>query len=198
MNNEKILKDIDELIMTNRVARQFAGTEMAKDSLRKSNDVLSKARIALKNKDGGYEKGLKDAWNLAFKISGSPDKGCYNNDELYEIFDCRSSCGVFDSYSYNTALRLVEEYEKKKDEAAKLVPGDVVDVLGVYDAKNKYHGIFIKYNDNDDVVILTRSYGSTTFINSDNSWEITKTGEHIDISELIGVLYEQRNQDIFP
>ena len=185
MNNEQLIKDIDEIIMTNRVARQFAGTEMAKDSLRKSNDVLSKARIALKNKDGGYEKGLNDAWDLAQKIGRSTIDGGYAPYELFNIFGTRNTCSIFDELSYHEALAKVQEYEEKKAEESKLVPGDVVEFESMCYGLIK--GIFIKYENNDSK-ILTRQ-GAVT-LSGNNVWKITKTGEHVDISGLIGVLYE--------
>ena len=180
MNNEQLIKDIDEIIMTNRVARQFAGTEMAKDSLRKSNDVLSKARIAIKNKDGGYEKGLNDAWELAQRIGGASHPGYWDADELDEIFGMFNTNSIFDRYSYQEALAKVEEYEKKKaEEAAKLVPGDVVKVVNNGNNSDTYYGVYLGAYDITHYVMEKDCGAPSCF--STAHFTLEKIGQHVDL-----------------
>lgn len=176
MNNEKLIEQIDELIGMHR--------QLKTDG----NDILSKVRCTLiKKSSDEYEKGLNDAWKLARKIGGDTDFDGYNCTQLYEIFNSANSCTIFDKYSCQEALAKLEKYEKKKaEEESKLVPGDVVIVNSIRYGDIK--GIFIKYED-DEPIILTRRGGSMRLVGK-NVWNIDKTGEHVDISELKEVLYD--------
>lgn len=188
MSRSKLINDISNRIELNKY---YISAVVTNDTVRKeferNNRLLEDIKAILYSdlRNNQYTQGTKDAWNLAFKIAGSPCNGCYDNKELVAIFDCMDSCEVFDSYSYITALRLIEEYEKKKEEEAKLVPGDVIVVKGMTYGNMK--GIFIKY-EGDDLIVLTRKGGSVRLVTKD-TWNIEKTGEHVNISELIEVFY---------
>ena len=172
MNNEQLIKQIDELIGIHR--------QLKTDG----NDILSKVRSVLTTKSSDdYKKGLNDAWELAQKIGGVNHPDYYGGEELRDIFGSVNCTHVFNHYSYSKALAKVQEYEKKKAEESKLVPGDVVEFESMCYGLIK--GIFIKYENNDSK-ILTRQ-GAVT-LSGNNVWKITKTGDHVDISELIGVL----------
>ena len=183
MSNEKIIKDIDEIIMTNRISKQLAVTEMEKDSFRKSNDALARARTIIKNFDNEktdeYTRGLNDAWNLAQKIGGADQPGFYDADELDAIFGWCSSTNVFDHFSYTEALAKVEEYEKKKaEEAAILVRGDIVKVTAKRNSAYNY-GIYLG-DDYYSYYILRREIISASQYTK-NFYTLEKTGQHVDL-----------------
>ncbi len=184
MSNEKIIKDIDEIIMTNRISKQLAVTEMEKDSFRKSNDVLARARTIIKNFDNEktdeYNRGLNDAWDLAQRIGGTSHPGFYDADELDAIFGWFNSNSVFDHHSYVEALAKVQEYEKKKaEEAAKPIIGNVVKVVDNGNPHNVYYGIYLGSHDNVHYIQERNCCAPSCF--SINHFTLTKTGQHVDL-----------------
>ena len=142
-------------------------------------DILKGAKYTILESQDGYEKGVKDAWNLAFKIAGSPDNGCYDNKELVEIFDCMDSCDVFDNYSYTTALRLVEEYEKKKKEKYQPIIGDVVKIIHKDSPKDVYYGIYLGL-DGNAIYIMERGCSIPSCYHI-AYYKIFKTDQHVDL-----------------
>lgn len=177
MNKQELKEKISERIGRNLY---YMSCVVTNDNVRKelaaNNDILNELLLMIKKGKDIYNEGVKDAWELAQKID-------ILTDEVFDSFSCRY---ILDHYTYQEALAKVQEYEKKKAEESKLVPGDVVEFESIRYGKIK--GIFIKYED-DDIVILSRKGGSYRLVGKD-VWNIEKTGEHVDISGLIGVLYE--------
>lgn len=185
MSNEKIIKDIDEIIMTNRISKQLAVTEMEKDSFRKSNDVLARARTIIKNFDNEktdeYTRGLNDAWDLTQRIGGTSHPGFYDVDELNDIFGWCSSNNVFDHFSYAEALAKVEEYEKKKaEEAARPVRGDIVKVTDKRDSSYNY-GIYLGDEEYQYAYCILKRGNNFASQYYKNFFTIEKTGQHVDL-----------------
>lgn len=135
-----------------------------------------------------YNRGLNDAWELARKIvSLLPEEGGYSCYDMRGIFGPVSLRDISNKFTVQEALAKSQEYEKKKaEEEAKLVPGDVVEIKNMSYGDRK--AIFIKYED-DDAIVLFRKGGSTRLVGKD-VWTIVKTGKHVDISELVEVLYD--------
>lgn len=190
MVHEQILKDIDELIMTNRVVRQNMNmTEFEKDAFRRNNDILSKARHIIKNGFAGeYERGLNDAWELTRKIGCSIPNGGYTITELKMIFGSMDMCDVFnDNSTCQEALAKVEEYEKKKaeEESKKLVAGDVV----TYFSNMSKTAIFL-YESFKDYWILIEAGECPQSLSKDR-FTLKKTGKHVDLEGLFAGIKEE-------
>lgn len=184
MSNEKILKDIEELIMTNRVVRQsVSATELEKDAFRKNNDVLARVRTIIKNFDNekseDYEKGLNDAWELAERICGTEHPEMFDCVEVAIIFDTESSYEVFDKYTYQQAIEKIEEYEKQKaEEAAKPVRGDIVRYKSKHDPDFIGTGIYI-YEDSFDHTVWNMDVGYV-LLKHIYEWTFEKTGKRLN------------------
>lgn len=183
MNNEQILKEINECIDNNRLARHslFESIEPYREATRQSNDVLSKARTVIKNSEKEYERGLEDAWELARKIARTFDKDSLTVKEIHDIYGC-AWYKVFTDYTAHDALSLYQDYLKKKEkEAAKPVLGDVVEIIASnhisYNTVVK--GIYIKETGAAHNIITNN--GDVYVFGKDHVESIKKTGEHVDI-----------------
>ena len=168
MNNEQLIKQVDELIGMHR--------QLKTDG----NDILSKVRSVLTKKSSDdYERGLNDAWELARKIGGSVDLGGYNCAQMYEIFNSSNTCTIFDKYSCQEALAKVQEYEKKKAEEAKLKPGDYV----TYSVGDEIHTAILLDECDDHYWVLSEKYTCPQRLwNMD--FQLNKTGKHVNLEDL--------------
>lgn len=165
MNNEKLVKQIDEFMALNRQCRQDG------------NDLLNKVRgVLTKSNSDEYERGLNDAWELARKICDEIINGGYTSTELRNIFGSASTSNVF-HYTYQEALAKVEEYEKKKTgEAIKPVRGDVVKVTAK-DNTHGYNGVYLGQNEHYIYILVdTRLLPVALYV---FDYDIEKTGERV-------------------
>lgn len=180
---EQIINELEEIIKYNKAARQASCLELFKDSSRKSNDVLAKAKNYIKSSDE-YERGLNDGWELATKVV------YMSTDDSFHTFGYKSPALTLERHSGLDARKLYNEYmeekKKKEEEAAKPKLGDVVEVNGV-DLRGVFRythkGIYLKETDtthnilvnNGDIYILEKEYMES----------IEKTGEHVDIQGML-------------
>ena len=176
--NEQILKEIDELIMHNRIERQYA-IGFKKDIFRKNNDMLGKVKTIL-NSRKEYERGLEDAWELASKILLPSAGGNYTYDELEKVFGVRYVIDVMKKFTVHEALAKVQEYERKK-EAAKLNVWDIIQVTRLDDRYSE-RGIYISECGRELTYITTNG---TLVTCCRDAFNIVKTGEHVDILEVL-------------
>lgn len=166
MNNEQLIKQVDELIGMHR--------QLKTDG----NAILSNVRSVLSKKSSDdYERGLNDAWELARKIGGNIDFGGYTCAQMYEIFDSTNSCTIFDKYSCQEALAKLEEYAKKK--AAMPVIGDVVKVVDNADEYNTYYGVYLGVYNERHYIMERDCCAPTCF--SIAHYTLKKMGQHIDL-----------------
>ena len=173
MTKEQVIKKCREAIDVNKSVRET------------TNNALSHAIGLLEKQDGEYERGLKDAWELAKKIVLPVYNDGYTPIDLKEIFDSSSHNTIMYSLTPQEALAKVKEYEKKKEEeAAKPKLGDVVEVY-IPQIDMRFRIVYIcggptglnGFDECKNLVTFdwTQYYDHT----------VTKTGEHIDISGLL-------------
>ena len=178
MNNEQLIKKIDERIQENRFVGRVYTSITVRDALGRNNDILAQARSVIKNSEKEYKRGLEDAWALARKIVIPADNGGYSVDQINYIFDDNDIANVFTNLqTYQDALSKVEEYDKK------LKYGDVVEYIGKV-SNDSYRGIFLSKDlDNDGVWILDTNLTCPQSINPE-LYTIKKIGKHVDLKKL--------------
>ena len=118
-----------------------------------------------------YEQGLEDAWKMVERLfSISHD---LRNDILGTNNSINSVCGIIEKF---TPAEVIEKYKRWED--SQLSVGDVVKV----NATNK--GVITHISDSRESVSILFDDGSvgTGHVKMD---DIRKTGQHIDISELL-------------
>ena len=174
MNKEEVIKKCREAIEVKKSVRET------------TNNALSHAIGLLEKNDGEYERGLKDAWELAQKIGNHPKNGGYDYDEMDAIFGSPIIGVVFDKYTYQEALAKVKEYEKREGEAAKPKLGDVVEVKG-FDLRGVFRythkGIYLKETDTTHNILVNE--GDIYILEKEYLESIEKTGEHVDIQGML-------------
>lgn len=171
MTTENILKEISDAIKLNN------------ESKRTINEALSHATTALRNMNKKlkeeYERGTKDAWDLACDICCSTAFGGLTNEQLEMVFGKDTTMGVMDNYSYENAKKKMEEFlAKKEEEEDPIVKGDVV--ICTADNGDTVEGIFCGYNGDDHFYILLKDRACVQRLPS-YIWLLTKTGKHIDL-----------------
>lgn len=187
--NEKIIKDIEEMLMENRTLRSISTSNLYNDNSRHNNDVLARAKQVIIKATDNYEKGLDDAWELVRKLYLLPHEGGMEPKDLINIFGPAWSLALLlRNDSVGDVLEKVKAYEKKKEEeAAKPKIGDVVEVR-YCDPKIDYYfiakGVYIKETDTTHNVLTNK--GDVYVITKDNVESVTKTGEHVDILGALG------------
>lgn len=189
MKHEKILQEIEQQLMENRVTLSHSVFTNEIKHLRANNNLLGKIKTILKDTDKEYERGCEDAWELARKLFGSTNNGAYSASEFYKIFDNRPITIAMEEHSYKEALAKVEAYEKKKkeeEEAKKIVFGDVVECKGLV---NTYIGIFVSEID-DKYAVLMNDCNKELQLLTKSNWTLTKTGKHFDIQGMLDEIGE--------
>ena len=114
-----------------------------------------------------YDKGLEDAWECAKKL--------YLNGLSKELFG-RYFNAFIQEYSARQAIEMLKAHEQKKDNK-----------IGVGDVVKTYNGItyVVTKATTDGIVVGFEGEGNTCrFALS----EVTKTGEHYNINEILGGL----------
>ncbi len=173
MNNERLVKQIDEFMALNRQCRQDG------------NDILNKVRgVLTKHNSDEYERGLKDCWELTRAITFEPDVGGMSYEDIWDCFGVESILDIFDKYSVSDAVKTYKEYmkekeEKKKAEESKLVHGDVVKVVDKRDGDNHWCGIYLGYGNQCYYVLGKGNYVPSAF--HETYYTLTKIGQHVDL-----------------
>ena len=67
-----------------------------------------------------YQKGLKDAWEAARKITGSVTDGSLNYNELNVLFGSKYPESIINKYSASEAIEKIRQYEQEKDRLARI------------------------------------------------------------------------------
>ena len=126
--------------------------------------------------EGEYQRGLNDAWECARKIVCDESCGGMSMKELVEIFNKSSDAYILRDFTAQQAIEMLKAHEKKQGD--KIGAGDVV---------KTYNGItfVVTKATIDGIVVGFEGKGNTCrFALS----EVTKTGEHYNINEILGGL----------
>lgn len=184
MTNEEILQEMRDAIKLNNEAKA------------KTNEALTHAaniitKLTIKDSDilsKEYERGIKDAWDLAMNICGY---GHMSYDELGELFNTRNIATIIGKYDYASVKKKMDEYMSNRrstvTKTTELVRGDVVECEGMpneyeYD---RFKGVFFGdthpgKNETGVYHVLTKECIEPLALPKD-SWFLRKTGKHIDI-----------------
>ena len=122
-----------------------------------------------------YEQGLEDAWKMANRLTTMT----YDlHNEIFGVDDATN--GVRDILRNFTAAEVIEKYRRWED--SHLSVGDVVKVNVT--KTSIYSGVVTHISDNRESLSILFDDGSVGSVNV-KMYEIRKTGQHIDISELL-------------
>lgn len=132
-------------------------------------EVKHLAKVEPDDTSEAYNEGLNDAWELAKKIVSNPGEGGFSVKELINIFETSLMKNVFNEYSAQEAIEIIEAYEK---EQAEIKVGDVVTAYST-------EGIVTKCNE-DFVTVINKNGVSDKWA----KFVCKKTGKHIDLSDL--------------
>lgn len=150
---------------------------------------INKLEGAIKqDQDGEYQRGCKDAWDMAKRIELDPKdyKDGIPIDKINEVFGTPFAYRVFQEYSYREVVSMLNATVECKDE---IRVGDIVRykkddhldlyVLKVYDDKISFKGLVISdcrgYSCGDTI--------SLCFID-----DYVKTGRHHDFDKILEFL----------
>lgn len=177
MTTENILKEISDAIKLNNESKVTTN-----EALCHAGNVIRTMEKKLKAE---YERGTKDAWDLARKITCYTANGGMSKDQLEMIFGHEDSSHIMGHYFYEGAKKVLDEYEAKKEKEIEkyngLVMGDVVEVhklpvLSECDFKAIFCG-----SDNECYYVLTNKNACFCKLNKDE-YLLYKTDKHVDLS----------------
>lgn len=169
MSTEVILKELSEAIKLNNESKRTTN-----EALCHAGNVIRSLEKKLKEE---YERGCKDAWDLACDICCSTAFGGMTNEQLEMVFGKDTTMGVMDNYSYENAKKLMDEFLAKKPEEDPIVKGDVVICS---DGNYAIEGIFCGDNGDNHFYLLTNECKCVQRYPS-YTWMLTKTGKHVDL-----------------
>lgn len=165
MTTEEILKEIEELTKLNREYRS------------RVNQVLNEASGAIKHVDKAlkeeYERGVKDAWDLACKLES------FNTNQLVKIFGYNCVSDILSYHTYYEIKNMIEEYENKKEIEESIVRGDEVKVVGI--GGTVFNGIFIGEDPSGSHCWVIGYDTNLPQALNKNIWVMSKTGKHVDL-----------------
>lgn len=146
------------------------------DKLEKYHEIPQEKLADMLNEQ--YERGLNDAWQIAIKL------GSYDADVRVKIFnhsDAYHYGWVVNNYTPKEILSKIEEWEKEQIEILKnkekeIVVGDVVSF------KDGTKGVVMDEDGVDNIAIFTENGCIEAWMNKKN---VTKTGEHIEIDNIL-------------
>jgi len=150
---------------------------------------INKLEGAIKqDQDDDYQRGCKDAWDMAKRITLEPIdyKGSIPVDKLKEVFGTPRAYRVFQEYSYQEVVSMLNATVECKDE---IRVGDIVRykkddhldlyVLKVYDDKTCFKGL---------VISDSRGYSCGDTISFCFIDDYVKTGRHHDFNSILTLL----------
>lgn len=183
MTKEEVRKELNE------------ATKLQKEATRKVNEALCHAAGQL-DKAGsesfetghkiGYDKGLKDCWEMVKKIYNKTDYA-YRDAVFGDRGDVWYLSSILETFTPQQALAKIrawegkkaEEERKKQEEAEKIQIGDVVEATVGCPVRQQLKGIFLM--ETDTTYNILDPTGNVYICMKDNNPIIKKTGEHIDI-----------------
>lgn len=187
MKHEELLKEIDEMIKKNyRLIIMSAPDKKSQDHLRNMNNLLGKIKTVLRDTANEYERGAEDAWDLARRVAclSHECNNAFTSNDLCTIFNTINYPDTFRSYTGTGALERYKAYEKEKEEAAKLKPGDVV----TYYCGRQETAILLY--ENDCIYYVLKSAGDCPQNLSKSDFVLRKTGKHINLEDLFENIQE--------
>lgn len=171
MGTENTLKEISDAIKLNN------------ESKRTTNEALSHAGNVIRNLEKKlkeeYERGTKDAWDLACDICCSTAFGGLSAKQLEIVFGLSNTSDVMDQYSYEKAKKAMSVYSTKIEEEP-IVKGDVVICTADNGDGDTIEGIFCGDNGDDHFYLLIKEYECVQRYPS-YIWSLSKTGKHVDL-----------------
>ena len=148
----------------------------------------AKGLDALKYTDGGelYAKGQNSAWKAALEIV-TPDNmgGKYTSNELRTIFGVDFDYECLRKYTATEVIRMLEDYEKKKEAVQAICVGDEVKFChNSPDMESLVVTALMPNSDKDLLCITVR--GKYIAVQSK---QVVKTGRHFDqVAELMNAM----------
>lgn len=133
--------------------------------------------------DTAYQRGLKDAWEAARRISVIELNGGLNGKELMKIYGTMEIHKIYDDNTASEAVEKLKAYEEKQKTDDKIEVGDTVNLK---DGSRDNDGIVTKSWDNDRHFIMWAD-------GSGGVWDkeyIVKTGRHFDIDKILEEMRE--------
>jgi hypothetical protein len=122
--------------------------------------------------DIAYEKGKKDAWKLAGRISGyTPD--VLNEIDMSKIFGTRQREEIYEKFTVNQAIQLIKEYEANN----RMEVGDIV-------LTENGEAVMTSVDNGSWHMVLVQS-GIVKQVCRGSSYVKNKTGRSIDICNLL-------------
>lgn len=152
-------------------AKEFGNSIAFNDRSLKKLTKVEKAS----SDDTGYNIGLREAWELAKKISFELD-----DDVLEKIFNYADLDMIMHHYSPQEVLNKINDYEKEQNT---IHVGDVVQYI-----RPPYTKLLITSTERalNGIQLINNEYGKKGEAHSViNEEDIEKTGEHIDILNLL-------------
>lgn len=146
------------------------------DKLEKYHEIPQEKLADMLNEQ--YERGLNDAWQIAIKL------GSYDGDVRVKIFnhsDAYHYGWVMNNYTPKEILSKIEEWEKEQIEILKNKEKEIVvgDVVSFEDGTK---GVVMDEDGVDNIAIFTENGCIEAWMNKKN---VTKTGEHIEIDNIL-------------
>lgn len=181
MTNEEILQEIKAAIKLNNESKRLTNEALCHASNIITKVVTEDPELLIKE----YERGIKDAWDLAMNICGY---GHMTYDELGELFYTRNIATIIGKYDYTFIKKRMDEYMSKHGSAiTELVRGDVVECEGMIDdfEYSSFKGVFFGDTHPGEKetgiyhVLVKESIEPLALPKED--WFLRKTGTHIDI-----------------
>lgn len=121
-----------------------------------------------------YEQGLEEGWKLA-GIVGNME--FYKRNDIFGLHDGNNGMGdILKDFTAAEILKKLKEYENNY-----IRPGDIVKVKSIAGAE--YIGMVTQITDNQNSMCILYNDGSVEMTTKNNM--IEKTGQYIDISELL-------------
>ncbi len=171
MTTENILKEMSDAIKLNNESKVTTN-----EALCHASNVIRSLEKKLKEE---YERGTKDAWDLACDICCSTAFGGLSAKQLEIVFGLSNTSDVMDQYSYEKAKKAMSVYSTKIEEDS-IVKGDVVICTADNGNGDTIEGIFCGDNGDDHFYLLTKEYECVQRYPS-YIWSLSKTGKHIDL-----------------
>lgn len=184
MTNEEILKEMHLAMKVNNESKRLVNEALC----HAANVITRIATTAEKSHSEEYERGTKDAWDLAVKICGNISSGGLTINELESIFNLRYEPSIISRYDYKTAKKMMDDYyeslkneESDNDAYDPLTIGDVV-ICACYGGEiEPFEGIFCGLS-LDDYHVITKEDDCVQRLPS-GAWYLTKTGKRVDLRQ---------------
>ena len=136
--------------------------------------------------DDAYQKGLKEAWDMAKKLWLTSMRGglsCREIDEIFGVDDC-SVRDIMEQYSASECISKLKEYEQRKERIE--VGDEVVEKLG---AQVPFVVTHLWVNNHDEHGVAGFCKGCSSMVAKIE--DVRKTGRHFtEIAEVLNKMQE--------